>query len=93
MSLKLFIQLRVRDISTTRKQLHFQLYYDNHGSKFTATKKLAEAITKYPCLSSNSCKNYINKISVENAWTEVNREMSFEEGKINVTEASTEIYT
>ena len=38
MSLKLFIQLRVRDISTTRKQLHFQLHYDNHGSKFTATK-------------------------------------------------------
>ena len=30
---------------------------------------------------------------MENAWTEVNREMSFEEGKINVTEASTEIYT
>ena len=38
-------------------------------------------------------KKYKNKICVENVWSEVEREMGFEEDKINITESHYELLT
>ena len=40
-----------------------------------------------------SYKKYKNKICVENVWSEVEREMGFEEDKINITESHYELLT
>lgn len=37
-------------------------------------EKLAEAVSKYPCLHDMSCNNYKNQICLGNAMAEVDRE-------------------
>ena len=47
-------------------------------------EKLAEAVSKYPCLHDMSCSNYKNQICLGNVLVELDREMGFEKGKIKV---------
>ena len=54
-------------------------------------EKLDEAKMKYSYLK--SYKKYKNKICLENVWSEVEREMGFEEDKINITESHYELLT
>ena len=48
-------------------------------------EKLDEAEIEYPYLT--SCKECNNKICEENVWSEVEREMGFKKGKINIKES------
>ena len=54
-------------------------------------EKLDEGEMEYPYLK--SCKKCNNKICMENVWSEVEREMSFEKGKINIKESYYELLT
>ena len=42
---------------------------------------LAESVGKYRCLYHKSSSDYKSKVFVENAWTVVDKETGFEEGK------------
>ena len=75
-----FIKLVKRDISTI-----LQLYF------LSEAEKLDEGEMEYPYLK--SCKKCNNKICMENVWSEVEREMSFEKGKINIKESYYELLT
>ena len=75
-----------RHINYTKVNI-LQLYYNNHGQNslvyLSEEEKLAEAMSKFPCVYDKPCENYRNKICVEISWDMVDKEISFEESKMS----------